>query len=125
MLAQPLAKVELLPGKYEKLVPIITFFDTGATASIINPATLPRSYWLAIMFQTFHSSQWTKIRQKEMWTQGDRNLKGEGGLYSNVSLKFFLFYLKLFLLANLCVPYTYYFIHVVVTFVCVLGACKT
>lgn len=45
MLAQPLAKVKLPPGKYEKPVPIITFFDTGATASIINPATLPRSYW--------------------------------------------------------------------------------
>ena len=44
-LLQPLAKLNILLGKYEKPIPVIAFLDTGAAVSIINPTVLPRSYW--------------------------------------------------------------------------------
>ena len=44
-LIQPLAKVQIFLGKYEKPISVIAFFDTGAAASIINPSILPRSHW--------------------------------------------------------------------------------
>ena len=44
-LLQPMAKITLLLGKYEKPISVIALFDIGAAASIINPAILPRSHW--------------------------------------------------------------------------------
>ena len=44
-LIQPLAKVQILLGKYEKPIFVIAFFDTGVVASIINPSLLPRFHW--------------------------------------------------------------------------------
>ncbi|GJX60433.1 putative reverse transcriptase domain, viral movement protein [Tanacetum coccineum] len=41
----PLAKVHLLTDAYAKPIPVIAFFDTGSSVSILNPNILPDHYW--------------------------------------------------------------------------------
>ncbi|GJX99343.1 hypothetical protein Tco_0356362 [Tanacetum coccineum] len=41
----PLAKVHLLMDAYAKPIPVIAFFDTGSSVSILNPNILPDHYW--------------------------------------------------------------------------------
>ncbi|GJS98901.1 hypothetical protein Tco_0820071 [Tanacetum coccineum] len=41
----PLAKINLLTDAYAKPIPVITFFDTGSSVSILNPMILPDHYW--------------------------------------------------------------------------------
>lgn len=41
----PLAKVHLLIDVYAKPIPVIAFFDTGSSFSILNPSILPDHYW--------------------------------------------------------------------------------
>ncbi|GJS84977.1 hypothetical protein Tco_0751518 [Tanacetum coccineum] len=41
----PLAKVHLLTDAYAKPIPVIAFFDTGSSVSILNPNILPYHYW--------------------------------------------------------------------------------
>ncbi|GKE15790.1 hypothetical protein Tco_1423367, partial [Tanacetum coccineum] len=41
----PLAKVHLLTDAYAKPIPVIAFFDTGSSDSILNPNILPDHYW--------------------------------------------------------------------------------
>ncbi|PWA63535.1 reverse transcriptase domain, Viral movement protein [Artemisia annua] len=41
----PLAKVHLLTDVYAKPIPVIAFFDTGSSVSILNPSILPDHYW--------------------------------------------------------------------------------
>ncbi|GJT28773.1 putative zinc finger, CCHC-type containing protein [Tanacetum coccineum] len=41
----PLAKIYLLTDAYAKPIPVIAFFDTGSSVSILNPNILPDHYW--------------------------------------------------------------------------------
>ncbi|GJR09666.1 hypothetical protein Tco_0792318, partial [Tanacetum coccineum] len=41
----PLEKVHLLTDAYAKPIQVIAFFDTGSSASILNPNILPDHYW--------------------------------------------------------------------------------
>ncbi|GKB51374.1 putative zinc finger, CCHC-type containing protein [Tanacetum coccineum] len=41
----PLAKIHLLTDAYAKPIPVIAFFDTGSSVSILNPNILPDHYW--------------------------------------------------------------------------------
>ncbi|GJS01530.1 putative zinc finger, CCHC-type containing protein [Tanacetum coccineum] len=41
----PLAKVHHLTDAYAKPIPVIAFFDTGSSVSILNPNILPDHYW--------------------------------------------------------------------------------
>ncbi|GJS47542.1 putative zinc finger, CCHC-type containing protein [Tanacetum coccineum] len=41
----PLAKVHLLTDAYANPIPVIAFFDTGSSVSILNPNILPDHYW--------------------------------------------------------------------------------
>ncbi|GJX90841.1 putative reverse transcriptase domain, viral movement protein [Tanacetum coccineum] len=41
----PLAKIYLLTNEYAKPIPVIAFFDTGSSVSILNPNILPYHYW--------------------------------------------------------------------------------
>nr|GEZ12730.1 protein kinase-like domain-containing protein [Tanacetum cinerariifolium] len=41
----PLAKIHLLTDAYAKPIPIIVFFDTGSSVSILYPNILPGHYW--------------------------------------------------------------------------------
>ncbi|GJZ84071.1 zinc finger, CCHC-type, viral movement protein [Tanacetum coccineum] len=41
----PLAKFHLLMDAYAKPIPVIAFFDTGSSVSILNPNILPDHYW--------------------------------------------------------------------------------
>ncbi|GJY14751.1 putative zinc finger, CCHC-type containing protein [Tanacetum coccineum] len=41
----PLTKVHLLTDAYAKPIPVIAFFDTGSSVSILNPNILPNHYW--------------------------------------------------------------------------------
>ncbi|GKF30150.1 zinc finger, CCHC-type, viral movement protein, partial [Tanacetum coccineum] len=41
----PLAKIHLLTDAYAKPIPVIVFFDTGSSVSILNPNILPDHYW--------------------------------------------------------------------------------
>ncbi|GJV96253.1 hypothetical protein Tco_1547830 [Tanacetum coccineum] len=41
----PLAKVHILTDAYAKPIPVIAFFDTGSSVSILNPNILPDHYW--------------------------------------------------------------------------------
>ncbi|XP_023638422.1 uncharacterized protein LOC111830501 [Capsella rubella] len=59
----PNAKIYILPTKYDKPIPVIAYFDTGAASSIIKPDILPDSHWntCSVSFkaangQTFHIS---------------------------------------------------------------------
>ncbi|GJZ61414.1 putative zinc finger, CCHC-type containing protein [Tanacetum coccineum] len=40
----PLAKIHLLTNAYAKPIPVIAFFDTGSSISILNPIILPDHY---------------------------------------------------------------------------------
>nr|GEZ57000.1 reverse transcriptase domain, viral movement protein [Tanacetum cinerariifolium] len=41
----PLAKIHLLTDAYAKPIPVIAFFDTGSSVSILNPNIVPNHYW--------------------------------------------------------------------------------
>nr|GFB83353.1 zinc finger, CCHC-type, viral movement protein [Tanacetum cinerariifolium] len=41
----PLAKIHLLTDAYAKPIPVIAFFDTGSSVSILNPNILLDHYW--------------------------------------------------------------------------------
>nr|GEW77007.1 putative zinc finger, CCHC-type [Tanacetum cinerariifolium] len=41
----PQAKIHLLTNAYAKPIPVIAFFDTGSSVSILNPKILPDHYW--------------------------------------------------------------------------------
>ena len=41
----PSIKIQLLPEKFDKPVPIIGFVDTGAQTSMLNPSILPSQFW--------------------------------------------------------------------------------
>ncbi|KAJ9550757.1 hypothetical protein OSB04_014802 [Centaurea solstitialis] len=41
----PLAKVHLLTSTFAKPIPVIAFFDTGSSVSILDPDILPSDYW--------------------------------------------------------------------------------
>ena len=41
----PSAKVHIFPGKWDKPILVIAFFDTGASSSIMKPEILPKEYW--------------------------------------------------------------------------------
>nr|GEX51999.1 putative zinc finger, CCHC-type [Tanacetum cinerariifolium] len=41
----PLTKIHLLTDAYTKPIPVIAFFDTGSSVSILNPNILPDHYW--------------------------------------------------------------------------------
>ena len=41
----PNAKIYILPGKYDKPIPAIAYFDTGAAYSFIKPNILPSTRW--------------------------------------------------------------------------------
>ncbi|KAK9705313.1 hypothetical protein RND81_07G047500 [Saponaria officinalis] len=43
----PNAKIYIFPNKYDKPIPVIAYFDTGAASSIIKPNILPSSHWEA------------------------------------------------------------------------------
>ncbi|KAL4563654.1 hypothetical protein LXL04_027699 [Taraxacum kok-saghyz] len=51
----PLAKVHLLTDVYAKPIPVIAFFDTGYSVSIINPNILPARFWKP-HYQTFYAA---------------------------------------------------------------------
>lgn len=41
----PIAKIQIFLDGYDKPIPVIAYFDTGATCTIINPDILPLSHW--------------------------------------------------------------------------------
>ncbi|KAK1382554.1 hypothetical protein POM88_020289 [Heracleum sosnowskyi] len=41
----PSAKIHIFPSKWDKPIPVIAFFYTGATSSIMKPDILPKEYW--------------------------------------------------------------------------------
>ncbi|KAL9241030.1 hypothetical protein vseg_015190 [Gypsophila vaccaria] len=43
----PNAKIYIFPNKYDRPIPVIAYFDTGAASSIIKPNILPPSHWEA------------------------------------------------------------------------------
>ncbi|KAL4582307.1 hypothetical protein LXL04_006854 [Taraxacum kok-saghyz] len=51
----PLAKVHLLTDVYAKPIPVIAFFDTGSSVSIIDPNILPARFWKP-HYQTFYAA---------------------------------------------------------------------
>ncbi|XP_028798734.1 uncharacterized protein LOC114754141 [Neltuma alba] len=43
---KPNVKIHILPGRYEKPIPVIAFIDTGACRTIMNPDILPSEAWI-------------------------------------------------------------------------------
>ncbi|KAK2658234.1 hypothetical protein Ddye_004767 [Dipteronia dyeriana] len=41
----PQIKIQILPTKYSKPIPVIAYFDTGAHSSMMNPSVLPAEAW--------------------------------------------------------------------------------
>ncbi|KAH9792603.1 hypothetical protein KPL71_004191 [Citrus sinensis] len=41
----PFVKIQIVPSKYHKPITAISFLDTGAQRSMLNPAILPTEYW--------------------------------------------------------------------------------
>ncbi|KAH9763297.1 hypothetical protein KPL70_001115 [Citrus sinensis] len=77
----PSIKLQILPSKFQRLVPAIGLIDTGAQRSMLNPHILPPEYWTEYE-EHFKAVNGSHDEHRQLLTQFDNIVQSHGIMLS-------------------------------------------